>query len=106
MSGACEAMTQPPARGEHHLPVRLPIGGSEMCRCVLPVVGLIGLLVFAAVAVPALRGREDQGAVYSVAALRARLARDAAAWAGTIVRIRAIAEPCTAWGSPHSPLHC
>ena len=77
-----------------------------MCRCVLPVASLIGLLVFTALAVPALGGREDQGPVYSVAALNTRLARDPEAWAGKIVRIRAIAEPCPAWGSPHSPLHC
>jgi len=45
--------------------------------------------------------------VYSVGALRARLAHAApAALLGRVLHVRALAEPCPAWGSPHDPLHC
>jgi hypothetical protein len=72
----------------------------------LPLTGLLGL---APVAVPWLAegsGHEQDGAVYTVAQLQGRLAHHPGAWVGWAVRVRALAEPCPAWGSPHGPLHC
>jgi hypothetical protein len=48
----------------------------------------------------------DNGRPYTVAALDAQLARGSLAWAGHVVQVRAIAEPCSVWGSPHDALHC
>jgi hypothetical protein len=44
--------------------------------------------------------------VYSVATLQATVARNPRQWVGRVVQVRALAEPCLAWGSLHSPLRC
>lgn len=48
----------------------------------------------------------DRDRVYSVVALDAQLARDPLRWADRSVRVRALIEPCPAWGSLHHALVC
>lgn len=67
---------------------------------------LLALILITIPAIRALGGRQDRGLVYSVEEVTAQLERNPAAWVGRDVHIRAVAEPCPAWGSPHSPLHC
>lgn len=50
--------------------------------------------------------RPEGNRVYSVAAVDEQLAGDASGWSGRIVHVRAIAEPCQAWGSPSDTLQC
>jgi hypothetical protein len=65
----------------------------------------LAAVALAAGIVPA-TGRRVGGSVYTVAQVQAHLVDDATTWVGRTVRVRALAEPCPAWGSPHSPLHC
>jgi hypothetical protein len=46
------------------------------------------------------------GPVYSLAQIQARLAEQPGRWLGRTLRLRALAQPCPTWGSPHDPLHC
>lgn len=46
------------------------------------------------------------GPVYSLAQIQARLAEQPWRWLGRTLRLRALAQPCPTWGSPHDPLHC
>jgi hypothetical protein len=71
--------------------------------CVALFLAALGLYAYAGVgAAPAAKGDR----VYSVATLQATVARDPQQWAGRVVQVRALAEPCQAWGSLHSALRC
>ena len=58
---------------------------------------IFGILLLTGLAVGALSRREDQGPMYTMAALRERLAVQPAAWVDRPLRVRAWASPCTAW---------
>jgi hypothetical protein len=74
-----------------------------MARIILA--GLLGPPLLA-VLVASGDGREDQGPVYSVAEVLARLGSDPGAWAARAVRVRGVAEVCQAVMSPGLDAHC
>jgi hypothetical protein len=76
-----------------------------MRRCLALSVVLLGLLL-AGLAIAILGRHEDQGPVYSVAQVQARLERQPDRWLGLPVRLRAVAEPCPMWGSASMGMHC
>jgi hypothetical protein len=67
----------------------------------LPLVAGIALLflVLGSVAILQVADRTGDGPVYTVAALRAHLAHDPAAWLDRPLRVRAMASVCTAWNA-------
>jgi hypothetical protein len=77
-----------------------------MARSSLLLGGLLGLLLAAGLALVALAMPQGHGPVYSVAQVQAGLVEHPQDWIGRTVQVRAIAEPCLAWGSPHDALHC
>jgi hypothetical protein len=64
-----------------------------MARSPLLLPGLLGLLLAAGLAVPAISWLPDHAPVYTVAQLQAHLARDPTALVGRTLRVRGIANP-------------
>jgi hypothetical protein len=77
-----------------------------MARSPLLLVGLLGLLLAASLALATLPGRRDQGRLYTVVQVEDGLAHQPERLLGQTVQLRAIAEQCPLWGTPDSGLHC
>jgi hypothetical protein len=65
-----------------------------MIRYHVLLIGLAGLMIAACGVETATRGRLEQRPVYSLAAIHAGLARDAAAWLGRPVLVRGVVTDC------------
>jgi hypothetical protein len=85
---------KPPAPRHASIPVALALSLAAPLLCACMVIGGKS------------QAAPGPGPVYGVETLRAYLAQHPAPAGGWRVRVRAQAEPCPAWGSPHSPLRC
>jgi hypothetical protein len=63
----------------------------------LLLVAPLGLLIATALAVSALDGRQERGAVYSVGELQMSVQHAPGRWVGRTVRVRGVAWPCQGW---------
>jgi hypothetical protein len=77
-----------------------------MVRALALLSTLLGLLLLLRLAGVVGGHQPDPGPVYTVAALRQRLAAQPAAWVGRTVLVRAIAEPCPWWGAAEHLRRC
>ena len=72
----------------------------------ISLLALVCLVVASGLALARIGSHLDQDPLYSLAAMRAQLARQPQAWVGKTVAIRAIVAPCPWWGGTARLRHC